>query len=125
VIVRDKERDLARLCRYGPSASASECRCPRTRHQLRTGSGGQAVLRAFGTTQVTATTNTRSTGGGGGVQGVARGSPGGGHLAPEKKTRVRRSGGAADRHTSEGRCVGRRVGAPVLQGGRRPLRPPK
>jgi len=125
VIVRAKERDLARLCRYGPSASASECRCPRTRHQLRTGSGGQAVLRAFGTTQVTATTNTRGTGGGGGVQRVARGSPGGGHLAPEKKTRVRRTGVAADRHTSEDRCVGRRVGAPVLQGGRRPLRPPK
>lgn len=76
MIVRDKVRDLARLSRYAPSTSASECRCPRTRHQLRTGSGGQAVLRAFGTTQVTATTNTRSTGGGGGVQGVARGSPG-------------------------------------------------
>ena len=71
--VRDKVRDFARLSRYGPSASASVGRCPRTRQQLRTGSGGQTVLRAFGATQVTVTS---STGGGGvarGREGVARG----------------------------------------------------
>jgi hypothetical protein len=84
-------------------------RCLRTRQQLRTQSDGQAVLKAFGATQVTATTNTRSTGGG----GVARGWPGGGHPRPRSKhvSAARRT------DTSEGRCVGRRVGAPVLKGG--------
>ena len=110
-------RDLARLSRYGPSASASECRCPRTHQQLRTGSDGQTVLRAFGATQVTASTSTSSTGGGGGGQGEPGGRQGGGHPPPEKQTRVRRTGVAADGHTGEGRCVGRRVGAPALQRG--------
>jgi hypothetical protein len=125
VSVRDKVRDLARLSRYGPSASASEGRCPRTHQQLRTGSDGQTVLRAFGATQVTATTSTSSTGGGGGGQGKPGGRQGGGHPPPEKQTRVRRTGAAADRHTGEGRCVGRRVGAPVLQGGAAPTPPSK
>jgi hypothetical protein len=117
VSVRDKVRDLARLSRYGPSASASECRCPRTHQQLRTGSDGQTVLRAFGATQVTASTSTSSTGGGGGGQGEPGGRQGGGHPPPEKQTRVRRTGVAADGHTREGRCVGCRVGAPALQRG--------
>jgi hypothetical protein len=114
-------RDLARLSRYAPSTSASVGRCPRTHQQLRTGSDGQTVLRAFGTTQVTVPVVQEVAGSPGGE----RGSPGGGHRPPERQTRVRRTAVAADRHTSEDGCVGRRVGAPVLQGGRRPLRPPK
>jgi len=114
-------RDLARLSRYGPSASASVGRCPRTRQQLRTGSDGQTVLRAFGATQVTVPVVQEAAGSPVGE----RGSPGGGHPPPERQTGVRRTGEAADRHTGEGRCVGRRVGAPALQRGGGGNPPPK
>lgn len=106
-------RDLARLSRYAPSTSASVGRCPRTHQQLRTGSDGQTVLIAFGATQVTVPVVQEAAGSPGGE----RGSPGGGHRPPERQTRVRRTGVAADGHTGEGRCVGRRVGAPALQRG--------
>jgi hypothetical protein len=76
---------------------------------------------AFGATQVTVPVVQEAAGSPVGE----RGSPGGGHPPPERQTGVRRTGVAADGHTREDRCVGRRVGAPVLQGGRRPLRPPK
>ncbi len=94
---RDKERDLARLSRYGPSASASVGRCPRTRQQLRTGSDGQTVLRAFGPTQVTATTNTRSTGGG----GVDRGSPGGRQGVDTRRPRGKHVSAARERRRTD------------------------
>jgi hypothetical protein len=120
VSVRDKVRDLARLSRYAPSTSASVGRCPRTHQQLRTGSDGQTVLRAFGATQVTVPVVQEAAGSPGGERGSpwgGRGSPGGGHPPPERQTRVRRTGVAADGHTGEGRCVGRRVGAPALHRG--------
>jgi hypothetical protein len=66
---------------------------------------------------------TSSTGGGGGARGRQGGAARGGHPPPEKQTRVRRTGVAADRHTREGRCVGRRVGAPALQRGAAPTPP--
>ena len=93
--VRDKVRDLARLSRYGPSTSASVGRCPRTQQQLRTGSDGQTVLRAFGATQVTVPVVQEAAGSPEGRQGW----PGGGHPPPERQTRVRRTGEAADGHT--------------------------
>ena len=109
-------RDFARLSRYGPSTSASVGRCPRTHQQLRTGRGGQTVLRAFGATQVTATTSTSSTGGGGepeGRQGGARGWP----PAAREANTCPSPGSGGGQTPGEGRCVGRRVGAPVLHRG--------
>jgi hypothetical protein len=99
VIVRDKVRDFAPLSRYGPSTSASVGRCPRTHQQLCTGSDG-----ADGAQSVRGNAGDRTSGtGGGGVARrspvVGRGWPGGGHLPPERKTRVRRTGEAADGHT--------------------------
>jgi hypothetical protein len=108
----NKERDLARLCRYGPSASASVGRCPRTRQQLRTGSGGQTVLIASGATQVTASTNTSSTGGGG-----AKGGRQGWTPAAREANTCPSPGSGGGQTPGEGRCVGRRVGAPVLHRG--------
>ena len=120
--VRDKVRDLARLSRYAPSTSASVGRCPRTHQQLRTGSDGQTVLRAFGATQVTVPVVQEAAGVARGSQGVAKGvdtrRPRGKHVsaAPEWRrtdTPVRAGASAV-------------VSAHRLsKGGRRPLRPPK
>jgi hypothetical protein len=110
-------RDFAPLSRYGPSTSASVGRCPRTHQQLCTGSDGADGAQSV---RGNAGDRTSGTGGGGVARGspvVGRGWPRDGHPPPERKTRVRRTGEAADGHTGEGRCVGRRVGAPVLPGG--------
>jgi len=80
VVVSDGERDLARLCRWVPSKSASEGRCLRTRQHIRTGSGGQAVLRAFGAARrwpPPPTQEYRVVQEAAGCQRVARRSPGG------------------------------------------------
>ena len=128
MIVRDKVRDLAQLSRYGPSTSASEGRCPRTHQQLRTGSDGQTVPRAFGATQVTVPVVQEAAGSPEGE----RGSPGGGRGRQVVATSPPRS-----KHVSAAREWRRtdtqvRTGAsavvsahPSSKGGQRPLRPSK
>ena len=84
-------RDLARLRRHGPSTSASVGRCPRTHQQLRTGSDGQTVLRAFGATQVTVPVVQEAAGVARGSQGVAKGvdtrRPRGKHVSAAREWR--------------------------------------
>jgi len=86
-------RDLARLSRYAPSTSASVGRCPRTHQQLRTGSDGQTVLRAFGATQVTVPVVQEAAGVARGSQGVAKGvdtrRPRGKHVSVARERRRR------------------------------------
>ena len=95
--VRDKVRDLARLRRHGPSASASEGRCPRTHQQLRTGSDGQTVLRAFGATQVTVPVVQEAAG----SPGSERGSPGGGQGVATRRPRGKHVSAARERRRTD------------------------